>query len=378
MQPTADRFGYKYQCAGNIFIDVTIEGDFDGSPVSDSLELQFGPGVDGDSYDAPHVMACCPELDLSAPFCEQPHEQFCMADLVEQGCKSMETNLRDFANDAFGGMSIEDAVKRSAVHKIADHVRDHQADCIKAFVENTGIGTIPPACDEDGNGVGYDSLLEAGSWSFDPDGLVTNVSISVPEANWDSVHPLDEAPGECLSANDNDGVLFLEIDPDPGSIKGRLTAGYAALYGPRDDGVIQGIAELDSTTLGCATGRCSEIAVVDDSAVGRGSLVNLQIYSTTPTMFGGVLVDAFELRLWNATAASFDARAGAFVVQPGHAWFAIRAVSGEWSGAITATNETELTIARTPEGWLTSALVVSYHDGIGGHWRLVVAPTQWH
>ncbi|MCA9710415.1 MAG: hypothetical protein KDK70_31535, partial [Myxococcales bacterium] len=33
MDPVPGSFGYKYQCAGSITIDVTIEGDFDGSPV---------------------------------------------------------------------------------------------------------------------------------------------------------------------------------------------------------------------------------------------------------------------------------------------------------------------------------------------------------
>jgi predicted small lipoprotein YifL len=49
MDPVPDRFGYKYQCAGSITIDISIEGDFDGSPVLESLTLDFGVGVEGDS-----------------------------------------------------------------------------------------------------------------------------------------------------------------------------------------------------------------------------------------------------------------------------------------------------------------------------------------
>jgi hypothetical protein len=40
-------------------------------------------------------------------------------------------------------------------------------------------------------------------------------------------------------------------------------------------------------------------------------------------------------------------------------------------GVVTATNDTELVIARTPNGWATSQLVIGHEDGSGGRAELV-------
>jgi hypothetical protein len=128
-------------------------------------------------------------------------------DLIEQGCKSMVGQIEDFAHDRFPG--VGNAAKRAAVLKIADHVRDNQADCVAAFRDQTGIAAMPAMCDEDGNGADYTSLLEDGSWSFDPDGLVSLVELSVARAEWHGLHPLgpdDGALEECESADDNPGL----------------------------------------------------------------------------------------------------------------------------------------------------------------------------
>ncbi|MCX4243613.1 hypothetical protein [Paraliomyxa miuraensis] len=375
-----DRFAYKYQCEGDIAIEVMVDGPFDGSPVSDALVLEFGPGVTGDSYESPHVMACCPEYDESAPNCEQPHERFCIVDLAEQGCKSMAPNLRDFADDAFGGPSIADAAKRAAVNKIADYVRDHQRDCIEAFVDLTGVGSIPPSCDPDDNGIDYASLLESGSWSFDPPGLVTDVQIAVVDANWAGVHPLEGVLDECSSADDNDGVLFLEIDPDPGSVTSRLVAGSGELVGPSLDGsIVQGFGELGSEASGCQPGACSTLTVLVDPVLGA-SLENLELHAAGAAEVGTkdftITVDGFAVRLWDSTPAVLDEEGMTLEIPPGAAWFAVSAESGGIPGVVNATNETALVVTKTPEGWASSALTIGHEDGLG-HWTLVVAPAQW-
>ncbi|MCX4242078.1 hypothetical protein [Paraliomyxa miuraensis] len=381
METVPGSFAYKHQCSGDIIIEIVVDGSFDGAPVSDLLELEFGPGIMGDSYGSPHVMACCPEYDPSLPNCEQEHEQFCMADLAEQGCKSMEPNLRDFADEAFGGPSLADAAKRAAVNKIADHVRDHQTDCIEKFVEHTGVGMTVQSCDADGNGIGYDTLLESGVWSFDPAGIVSNVQISVVEANWTGVHPLGEPLDECHSADDNDGVLFLEIDPDPDSSILHLVSGNAELQGPPIGGsTVQGFGVLGSEATGCQPGGCSTLAVLVDSVAGVSSLENLELHAAGPAEVGtkdhALTIDSFAVRLWDSTPAVLDEEAQTLTIPPGGAWFAVSAASDGVPGVVNATNETALVLTKTLNGWISSTLTIGHEDGLG-HWTLMVTPAQW-
>lgn len=383
MENTPNRFGYKYQCGGNITIEAVIEGDFPDSPATNSLELVFGPGVEGDSYETPHVMACCPEYDTTIPNCEQEHEQYCIADLVEQGCKSMEPNLRDFADEAFSSASFEDTIKRGAINKIADHVRDHQVDCLNTFVTDTGVGTIPPGCDMDGNGIRYGELLQTGVWSFDPDGLVTNVRITVSEANWTGLFPLDGTPDQCNSADDNDGVLFLELDPEPGSTIVFLVMGSASVHGPPlGDEKIEGIAMLSSEVSGCQPGSCSSMRVLIDDLTGMGSLESFEAHSAAPVEVGtsddALAVDDFQVRLWDSTPAVFDPQTDTLTIPPGAARYAISADAEGIHRAITATNETTLVLTRELDGWTSSELTIGYDDELGSHWTLVLAPAQWH
>lgn len=382
-QPEPGRSGWKYQCEGNIAIDILVEGSFDSSPATDLLVLEFGHDLDGDSYDEPHVMACCPAYDFSAPSCGQKHEQACMADLAEQGCKSIETNVRDFAADAFGGDTIADAFARSALHKVADYARHHQGDCIHAFVTNTGVGPTAPTCDEEGNGAGYDSLLETGQWTFDPDGAIDNVEISVQAANWTGLHPTDGSAERCRSADENDGVLFLEIDPAPESMILRMVGGSAALHGPTLEGEdeITGLAELDSWATGCWPAHCSRLAIAIDPVAETASLEDLELHSTGAAAIGtphaSTFIDEFRVRLWDSTPGVLDPTRTTFTIPPERAWFAVGAALGEVRGVVSATNETEIVIRSDPDGWSSSAFTISHRDGNGQRWSLVITPARW-
>lgn len=367
--PVDGLHGYKYQCRGNIAIDVVIEGPFDGSPVTDFLQLDFGHGVGGDSYEEPHVMACCPPYDDSASSCGQPHERACVIDLVEQGCKSIVTNLEDFAYDELGKPA--DLSKRNAVLKIADYVRGHQPDCMDAFRGDTGIAGASPTCDMEGNGLQFDSLLETGEWSFDPDGLVSNVEISVQAANWTGLHPLQGSPDLCASADENDGVLFREIEPSPESRVLRLVAGSAALDGPwLEGGRVMGISELSPQT--------SQLAILVKPSTGMATLENLELHSSVATEVAAVdttwVVERFHVRLWDRTGAQ-PTDAGA-TVPAGSARFAVSATALGGTGVVTATNATPIDITKHAAGWSTSgfSIVAQYADE---EWSLVVMPAQW-
>ena len=366
IEPIEGLYGYRYQCEGSVFLDIVIEGDSDGSPASDSFELSFGPGVEGDGYDEPLVMACCPQYAIGSPNCGQHHERACFIDLVEQGCKSMVAKIEDYAHDTFPG--ILDAAKRKAVLQVADHVRDHQADCTAAFWGETGIAGTEPACDEDGNGVPFASMLETGIWTFDPNGPVDNVEVSVAQAVWTDLHPLDEEqrPAECQSADDNDGAVFLEVDPAPGSKTLRLVTGSVALEGPST----QGAGEVSpSSTL-----------AVKLEANDSASLENLALHSTgtavVTTAGMSITVGSFHVRLWDRTPADVGVDRTTLTVAPGAARFAVSATALGESRVRFATNATPIVLTREPEGWHSAAFSIGVPRQ-ADPWSLVIAPAQW-
>lgn len=379
MEPRAGRSGFRYQCEGSIAIDLVVEGPFDGSPTTSSMQLAFGHSVRGDTYDEPHVMACCPEYDPDVPSCEQGHEQACMADLAEQGCKSMEVNLRNFADEHYGGAGLQDTAARSAINKIADHVQSHQGDCIAEFIENTGVASIEPSCDPDGTGVEYDELLESGQWSFDPEGLVDLVTISVATASWTGIYPTGGAAESCTSADDNDGVLFFEVDPKPGSKRLQMAQGTAVLHGPSNE--IMGTAELESAAVGCAPERCSRIDVAIDRVEGTASLEDMQIRLAGTAAVGepsaAVTVDALQVRLWDATRARLDEAGTTVVIPPGGAWFVVSAAAGDLRGVVSATNETAIVMHEGETGWTSSGFTIAKRDAAGERWALAVMPATW-
>ncbi len=376
-KPVEGRTGFRYQCEGDMVIDVVVEGDFDESPVEDSLTITFGHGVAGDSYDEPHVMACCPEYDPEIPDCEQGHEQACMADLASQGCQSIEPNLRDFADDRYGGRGLRNAIIHSQIGKIAEHVANHQGDCIAAFIENTGVGPTEPSCNPDGTGVEYDALLETGEWSFDPDGPVDRVTISIAMASWAGIYPDGIRPASCTSSKENDGVVFLEIDPAPGAKRLLLAAGTAVLHGPGIGAM--GAAELESLATGCNQDRCSQIAISVDRDEGTASLddFQLRLAGTTRVSAGSVSmpVDGFLVRLWDSTRAVI--RGNTATIPPGGALFVVSAASGEARGVVSATNETAIVLRQEDGGWSSSAFSIAKRDAAGERWALVIMPARW-
>jgi hypothetical protein len=367
IEPIEGLYGYRYQCEGSVLLDIVIEGGFDGSPVSDSFELPFGHGVEGDSYDDPLVMACCPWYATGSPNCGQHHERACLIDLVEQGCKSMVVKIEDYAYDTFPG--VLDTVKRNAVLKIADYVRHHQGDCTGAFWGQTGIAGTEPACDEDDDGVSFASMLETGVWAFDPDGPIDNVEVSVAQAEWTGLYPSDDEQhlvGTCQSADDNDGVVFLEIDPVPESKILRLASGSIALAGPSTEGT----GELSpSSTL-----------AVNVEANGSASLENLALHSTgtavVVTAGMSIPVDAFHVRLWDRTPAAVDADRTTLTIAPGAARFAMSATALGESRVRFATNATPIVLTKHPDGWHTAAFSIAYPHH-ANPWSLVIAPAQW-
>lgn len=358
--PVGTLYGFKYQCEGSVAVDVLVEHPFEGSPETGFLELTFGPDEAGDSYADPLVMACCPWYHEHDPYCEQPHERACWIDLVEQGCKSMPSRIEAFAHEHFPGAL--NAAKRGAILQIADHVGDNQVACVQAFRDTTGLAAMLQECDNEGNSVDFADMLETGSWTFDPPGLVQHVEISIPAAAMSGFHPVgDTDPEICWSADENDGTVFLEIDPPPEAIVLHLASGNASLVGPEADGRV----ELEPASTLVLSSRAIE---------------SLDLYTAGAVAYArglAVPVDRAHLRLWERAAAT--AEGSTLSVAPGAAKF-VASVSmfGEQRHLQHVTNATPIIVAHDGDGWSTSAFLVGVSDGEAWSATVVVEPARWH
>jgi hypothetical protein len=373
IEPVDDRYAYKYQCAGDIAIDVQMAGDVIGHPFTRSafLELRFGHGVEGDSYEQPHVMACCPPYDYSAPQCEQDHKRACVADMIDQACRSLPTKLEDYAHDELAGLA--NIAKRNSVLRVADHVRKHQQDCIDSFWDDTDIDSTTSTCDEENNGVPFEEMLEEGLWAFNPPGFVDDVEVSVQAATWTGLYP-EDSPVVCSSMEENNGVLFVQTDPAPGSKRFRVASGSGvALHGPALDGEpIEGFAELSAV---------SSLALRTGPAIREASLESLELLAAEAGQVRAVgeetvAVDGLRIRLWDRVLATLDDARETLTIAPGDARFAVSATIFGASSVVTATNETAIVLTRNGVGWSSAAFAIAYEEW-GDQWSLVIPPTQW-
>ena len=343
--PIADLYGYRYQCDILVTVDFVVEHPFEGSPEIGAADLVFGPDADGDSYADPLVMGCCPLYQTSELYCVQPHEHACWVDLVEQGCHSMADKIEAYAWDTFP--DAIDTAKRNAVLQIAKYVGEHQADCVGAFRDDTGLSSTPPSCDADGNSFDFGGLLEMGEWSFDPPGLVQNVSLSITAAEMYGIYPIDQPiPEICWSADENDGTLFREVDPPDGAVELRLVTGNASVDGPS----IDGSAVLDTESA---------------LAMSEGALEELSLHSSQATVTASDLsipLEGAHLRLWER--ADGVAEGSTLTIAPGAARF-VAGVSalGESRYVDDLTNATPITVVQEPYGWLMPAFDVIVSDG---------------
>lgn len=225
-------------------------------------------------------------------------------------------------------------------------------------------------------------MLESGVWAFDPDGVVDDVQLSVRSAEWTGLFPEDGTEQQCSSGDDNDGVLFLEIDPAPESKLLYMVAGSAALLGPNvDGGRVEGFAELGAEAGGCRAGQCSTMAIAIDPAAGVASLENLEMVAASAAEVGmaeaTMVVDDFRILLWDSTPAALSGEGHTLTIPAGRAWFAVSAAAGDAVGVVAATNETEIVITRIRDYWTSSTFTLAYQDGAGGHWALVIMPARW-
>lgn len=356
-------YGYRYQCRG--VFRYKLEAD----TMSEEVTVSYGNLVEGESYEEPRVMGCCPAYDPDEPSCSQPHTQACLVDLTEQGCASIVYELNAAANERSGAA-------KEALLKAANYVAsaEGQDACFKAFAVDTGIATTSPSCDADNSAtVEYDQLAVGASWSFDPPGLIPNVTISIEDAEHQGLFPWTsdpEFPGDtCTSSWDNNTVVLLELDPNDPVFE--LTYGTAEVRG---EGLIDR-ATLESSRTTCGE-HCSGISI-SESAEGAELNWMLALGERGQTV-DGVLIEKFRAELQGPIVATPDGRGG-YVVAAGDALFALSGSAMGASATVFAPNLRPIYFrpARTV-GWSVDPIHIAYKNAASNEeFDFFIGATNW-
>ncbi|MEM9454641.1 MAG: hypothetical protein AAGF11_10715 [Myxococcota bacterium] len=356
-------FGYRYQCRGRLEVDIQFDDN------SEPIAVDYGPSIEGDSYAEPKVMACCPPVEAD-PACAEPHSQACVIDAIEQGCKSIAVRLEEFAQDL-------DPASKEAALKAANYIATHQPDCAQAFAISTGITTTPPGCDaNDNSDPDFAELAIGASWSFDPPGLLDDVTITITNAEQQGVFPWKsdpEYPGEeCLSADFNDHVVLSELPPGLGPDD------FTTLL---DGGVeVRGPTLLETTTLASAATGCSEacsrIAIVQTADTAR--LRYMLGRGDAPTTVGGMAIDAFRAELVGEVDA-VNLGSDGYEVPRASAVFALSARAVGSSALVGVTNYTPIRFrpGRVAGSWDVDPVQLRYTDHKGDVYDFFVGATRW-
>ncbi len=357
-------FGYRYQCSGRL--EATIEFNFG----SESIIVDYGPSTEGDTYAEPKVMACCPPVGVDAP-CEEPHIQACVVDALVQGCKSLATRLEEYGADL-------GAAGKEAANKAADFIAKNQTACYNAFAVNTGIAGTTPACDAANNNVPHfpDEAI-GGSWSFDPPGLIDDVTITVTNAEFFEVFPWTtdpEYPGdECRSSEDNDHVVLSEVPLGLGPDD--FTTLFHGRVEVRGSNFIES-ATLASTRTACSEG-CSRLAIVGPAGAKR--LSYLLARGDALTTVGGIDVDAFRAELVGEAHALNFPGSLVYEIPRDSATFAI---SGRALGSSALVGVTNYSPIRFRPGhlagsWDMDPIQLRYTDAQGDVYDFFLGASRW-
>jgi len=361
-------YGYRYQCRG--FFKYRLTVDADGGGDIEDVQINFGNLHEGESYEEPRVMACCPAYDAASPPCSQPHTQACAVDLAEQGCKSIVYELNAAAN------AESSAVREEAIRKAAEYVAEHQGDCFAAFAIDNGIAITDPACDANSSStVDYDQMAIGSSWSFNPPGLIPQVTIEVVDTEQQGIFPWTsdpEFPGDtCVSSGDNDHVSLLELDPaDPVF---ELKYGTAEVRGPN----LIDRATLDSARTSCGD-HCSGISITATPQAGTAELHWMLALGEQGQTIDGVSVDMFRAELQGPIPAVTDGRGG-YEVAAGDALFALSGSAMGASSIVYASNLRPIYFRPSRTGvWDVDPIQLEYQSPSSGDvFEFFIGATTW-
>ncbi len=356
-------YGYRYQCRG------VFQYKLQADSMSEDVTISYGNLVDGESYEEPRVMGCCPAYDAGEPPCAQPHTQACLVDLSEQGCASIVYELNAAANERSGAI-------KEALLKAANYVgsAEGQQDCFKAFAVDTGIATTAPTCDENQNSVvDYDQLAIGASWSFDPPGLIPNVTITIEDAEHQGIFPWTsdtEFPGDtCKSSWDNNHVGLLELDPNDPVFE--LKYGTAEVRGDK----LIDRATLDSRRTTCGD-HCSGISISEGA--GAAELNWMLALGAQGQTVDGVHIEMFRAELQGPIPATPDGRGG-YEVAAGDALFALSGSAMGATAIVYASNLRPIYFrpGRTA-GWDVDPIQIVYKNpATNENFEFFIGATSW-
>lgn len=359
-------FGYVHQCGGTLAVNFSAAGMASGDA------FEFGHGVDGDFYATPKVMACCDPFELPMPgegFWDQPHAKACVADLVEQACRSVTFKIQDAAED-FPVTIANQAIALSNWVASAEG----QESCRDAFWIATGASEATEDVDLALSGARWD-LPNDSKWKTikDPFAVVVNLEIL-------DIYPTEddgEMLLECLSGAANNDVSFVQAVPGASTPHYKLNAATVSLAGPKYDGqTITGNGALASAGTSCTA--CSR-AAMKPSGTQQLMVEMLDLRSAAPVNVGTpathVTLDRYWVSLYEPVAAT-RLTANQYRIPAGEDFL----LSTTFAGAahiIPAKNSTPITVTVGPAATTMGAFQIAYTDVSGALWKMTVNASSW-
>lgn len=330
--------GIWHQCGGSF--DIELTGDALGTAINESISIDFGPGVEGDSYGEPRVAACCGEFDFERPFSEQrEYAENCLYDSIQQFCSALPYYLWDMAKVAGDNNKI---ATRDLLNNYGNQLStsEKQYECIDSLWAD---GPTDP----------YYYAITSHSWN-----AIADVWVKVVVAEINDLY-LPEDPAEwvtCESIFENDDTVL----PDTG--------------GPVLDTLL-----LDSGSLS-VSGLDLQLALTPEptSALVIGSdarLGALQLHGAAARL-AGLTVERW--RLGSLRSVPMKQRDdGALVVSAGAlAMIGALVVDGETITTM-AYNSTELVLWTHGRGWQIEPFTVVYTSATGDAWTLQTSELQF-
>ncbi|MDC0720682.1 hypothetical protein [Nannocystis bainbridge] len=358
---------FVHQCAGTgtaiVRFDVEVSGNPVVIPPFPPRPVTFGPGVEGESYEEPKVMACCaPAFDDEEDMVLQPHYMACYRDLAEQACRSLWSQI----------LALKDNpdvpnVANPQLQNLADWVAEHQLECFTELWKNSGAIDHEPQNATDFFTLNRTWVLGEGADTLN----IKNVEFEIQDAEVSDIFiPANAATwGLCRSASDNNDFHFLEVDPSDGYVF-TLFEGDAELLGPGTP-AYEGSAEFSANSF--ISTHDSEVGVWIDA---------LQLDTAEPAVITNgttsTTVDRARVALLHAVHAT-PVGTFLFEIDPGGAQFFVSGFADGEASVETVYNASTIEIDRAPPMlvdpeyvWTVSPFDLVYEDANEDEWTLAI------
>lgn len=327
--------GIRHQCAGSLHVDLT--GTALGQSIDETYFIDFGEGVEGDSYEQARVAACCGPYDGVSTASEEPgYSRSCLYDAVQQFCSAIPYYLWDAAAVA---KENDDDLKADFLTKLGNDLStaSGQADCL------TTLWSGGPA-------EGDYTVMYERSWN-----PAYNLWVTIDTLEAYDVY-LPEDPGDwitCKSIFENDGTVMPDMSHDPVWQNLGLDAGSLELV--ESDLVISAVADGGELLLG-------------RDGVGKPLVGALQV-AGGQLRVDGVLVDQWRLATLREVVAT-EQRDGALVVAAGSLTFVGAVVMLGDTITVPVRNATDIVLRPTEGGWSVEPFKLVYTAANGDAWTL--------